>query len=158
MTLIRTLRSAAPCAPLLVALASTAHAHAAPVLPGYWDSAEDYSVLLSGGGHAKKCLTAEKIESFVAAPSNSHYHCTYASQEIAGGQAAYRGGACYTKSGRKVLSDVSVDGRYQPEAFHLSFRFKLMVSAGGGIGLPGSAEIDAHRISPDCPPDVPATK
>ncbi len=158
MNLLRTLHRAVPAAPLLIAVASVARAHAAPVLPGYWDSVESYSVLLSGGGHAKKCLTADKIESFVAAPSNSHYRCTYASQQISGGQAAYRGGACYSKSGRKVLSDVSVDGRYQPDAFHLSFRFKLMVSAGGGFGLPGSAEIDAHRISAECPAEATAGK
>ena len=139
------------CALLLTALAAPVVAHASPVLPGYWDSADTYSVLLSGGGHSRKCLTAEKIDSFVAAPSNSHYRCTYASQQISAGQASYRGGACFSKSGRKVLSDVSVDGRYQPEAFHLLFHFKLMVSAGGGIGLPGSAEITARRISAECP-------
>ena len=154
MNLIRVLRRAVPAAPLLIALASVSRAHAAPVLPGYWDSTESYAVLIPGGGHSRKCLTAEKIESFVAAPSNSHYRCTYASQEIAGGEARYRGGACYTKSGRKVLSDVTVDGRYQPDAFHLAFHFKLLVSAGGGIGLPGSAEIDAHRLGPNCPADA----
>ena len=136
---------------LLGALATPGLARSAPVLPGYWDSTEHVSVLLPMGGHSKKCLTTDQINGFVAAPSNSHYHCTYASQQIAGGQAAYRGGACYSKSGRKVLSDVSVDGRYQPEAFHLAFRFKLLVSAGGGVGLPGSAEIDAHRIGAECP-------
>jgi hypothetical protein len=135
-------------------LAIPAIAQASPVLPGYWDSTDSYSVLFSGGGHTRKCLTAEKIDSFVAAPSNSHYRCTYASQQISGGQASYRGGACYSKSGRKVLSDVSVDGRYQPETFRLSFRFHLMVSAGAGIGLPGSAEITAHRLSADCPADA----
>jgi hypothetical protein len=141
-------------APVLITLAGASHAQASPVLPGYWDSNDTYQVLFTGGGHTKKCLTAEKIDSFVAAPSNSHYHCTYASQQISGGQASYRGGACYSKSGRKVLSDVAVDGRYEPEAFHLAFRFKLMVSAGGGIGLPGSAEITAHRISAECPADA----
>ena len=153
------LRIAFAAAALAVpALTVPALAHASPVLPGYWDAADTYSVLLSGGGHKKTCLTAEKIDSFVAAPSNSHYRCTYASQQIAAGQASYRGGACYSKAGRKVLSDVSVDGRYQPEAFHLMFHFKLMLSAGGGLALPGSAEITARRISADCPvaptPDV----
>ena len=122
-----------------------------PVLPGYWESAENYAVLLPGGSHFKKCLTPALIQSFVAAPSNSHYRCTYASQQIASGQAAYRGGSCYSKAGRKVLSDVAVDGRYQPESFHLTFHFKLIVSAGGGFGVPGSAEIDAHRVSAECP-------
>jgi hypothetical protein len=148
------LRLALCAAPLLL----TGAAQASPVLPGYWDSTDTYQVLFSGGGHTKKCLTAEKIDSFVAAPSNSHYHCTYASQQISGGQATYRGGACYSKSGRKVLSDVAVDGRYEPEAFHLAFRFKLMVTAGSGIGLPGSAEITAHRISAECPSQTAAQR
>ena len=144
---------AVPVAPVLAVtvLAVPVLAHASPVLPGYWDSTDSYSVLLSGGGHTKKCLTSEKIDSFVAAPSNSHYRCTYASQHISAGEASYRGGACFTKSGRKVLSDVTVDGRYEPESFHLRFQFKLMVSAGANIGLPGSAEITAHRISAECP-------
>ena len=147
MNPIRLLRRTLAAAPLLIAIASVGRAEAAPVLPGYWESAESYAVLIPGGGHSRKCLTAETIDKFVAAPSNSHYRCTYASQQISGGQAAYRGGACYAKSGRKVLSDVAVDGRYQPESFHLTFHFKLIVSAGGGFGVPGSAEIDAHRIA-----------
>ncbi len=146
------------CGALITALAAAGSAHAGPVLPGYWDSSDTYSVLLSGGGHSKKCLTADKIDSFVAAPSNSHYRCTYASQQVSGGQASYRGGACFNKSGQKVLSDVSVDGRYEPEAFHLRFHFKLMVSAAGGLALPGSAEITAHRLSAQCPADAAAGK
>ena len=119
------------------------------MLPGYWDSTE--TVVILGTSHARKCLTAEKIRSFVAAPSNSHYRCTYASQKISAGQAAYRGGACYSRAGRKVLSNVSVDGRYAPESFHLAFRFNLMVSA--GVGLPGTAMVDARRVSAACPAD-----
>ena len=124
-------------------------AQTAPVLPGYWDSTEN--VIILGASHARKCLTADKIQSFVAAPSNSHYRCTYVSQRISAGQAAYRGGACYSHKGRKVLSNVSVDGRYTPESFHLAFHFEFMVSA--GVGLPGTAVIDAHRVSAECPAD-----
>ena len=149
-----TLAWPAALAALPLFVAGAAKAQSTPVLPGYWESAESYAVLLPGGSHFKKCLTPALIQSFVAAPSNSHYRCTYASQQISGGQAAYRGGACYSRHGKKVLSDVAVDGRYQPEAFHLSFHFKLLVSAGGGFGLPGSAEIDAHRVSAECPAEA----
>ena len=148
----------AALAVLPVLTAGMARAQGTPVLPGYWESTESYAVLLPGGSHFRKCLTPALIQRFVAAPSNSHYRCTYASQDIAGGQAAYRGGACYSKQGKKVLSDVAVDGRYQPETFHLAFHFKLMVSAGGGFGIPGSAEIDAHRLSAECPADASAAK
>ena len=125
-----------------------------PVLPGYWQSDETYSVLLAGSSHGKKCLTAEQVNAFIAAPQTSHYRCVYASREVGDGTARFRGGACYShKGGRKVLSNVDVDGRYAPESFQLHFRFNLQVSA--GVGLPGVAAIEAHRISAECPATPP---
>ena len=106
--------------------------------------------------HERKCLTAEKIASFLAAPSNKHYQCTYASRTVEDGRATFRRGSCYSRSGRKVLSNVDVDGRYAPESFHLDFRFRLMVSA--VVGMPANASIDAHRIAAQCPAPDPQSR
>ena len=131
----------------LVLQAGPARAQTTPVLPGYWDSTD--SVVILGESHQKKCLTEVQIAKFMAAPSNKHYDCTYASHVVADGKATFRGGACYSHAGRKVLSNVSVDGRYAPESFRLTFHFELMVNP--KVGFPGSATIDAHRISAECP-------
>ena len=141
---------------LTLAMPTLAMAQGAPVLPGYWESDESYSVLLSGATHARKCLTEAQVNAFINAPQTSHYNCTYTVREVADGTARFRGGACYTHKGRKVLSNVNVDGRYAPESFQLRFRFNLQVSA--GVGLPGNAAIDAHRISAQCPADLPPGK
>ena len=127
--------------------------HAAPVLPGYWESTEQYSLaLLAGGSHARKCLSEAQVAQLVSSPQTSHYQCSYKSRKVEGGQAAFRGGSCYSHKGRLVLSGVDVDGRYAPNAFHLDFRFKFMVSP--TVGLPGSASIEAHRLGDACPADL----
>ena len=146
----------AAAAALLLAVPSLAHAQASPVLPGYWESSESYSILLAGSSRGRKCLTEAQVNDFITAPQTSHYRCAYASRQVGDGQARFRGGACYSHKGRKVLSDVQVDGRYAPESFHLAFQFHLVLSS--GVGLPGSALIDAHRISAECPADLPAGK
>ena len=133
----------------VVALPRLAAAQTSPILPGYWESNESYSVLFSGGGHDRKCLTRPLIDKFITAPSLKRYDCTYASRSLQDGRAEFSGGACYSHKGRRVLSGVALRGTFSPEAFHLDARFSLMVSA--GVGLPGSASIDAHRISADCP-------
>ncbi len=126
---------------------------AAPVLPGYWESTEKYSLaLLSGGSHVRKCLTQAQVAQFVTSPQTSHYQCSYSNRKVGGGQATFRGGACYSHKGRLVLSKVDVDGRYAPETFHLDFHFRFMVSP--TAGLPGSASIDAHRLADACPADL----
>jgi hypothetical protein len=137
---------------------AAAHAQEAPILPGYWESQDSYSVLFSGGSHDRKCLTTAMIAKFIESPSLKRYACTYASHSLQNGQAHFDGGACYSKKGRKVLSDVALRGDFAPEHFHLDARFKLVVSAGGGIGLPGTAQIDAHRLAPTCPVEASAAK
>ena len=139
-----------------LALPRLAAAQDAPILPGYWESNESYSVLFSGGGHDRKCLTRPLIEKFISAPSLKRYDCTYASRSLHDGHAEFRGGACYSHKGRRVLSAVALRGTFSPESFHLDARFDLMVSA--GVGLPGSASIDAHRIAAECPVVAPAAK
>ena len=145
--------------PALLALAALpllavapAGAQDSPILPGYWESTEAYSVLFSGGGHDRKCLTKPLIERFISAPSLKRYDCTYASRSLQDGRAQFSGGACYSHKGRKVLSGVALRGTFAPESFHLDARFSLMVSA--GVGLPGAASIDAHRISAECPAEA----
>lgn len=134
---------------LLLGAPAVARAEASPILPGYWESTDSYSVMFSGGGHDRKCLTRPLIERFITAPSLKRYDCTYASRSLQDGRAEFSGGACYSHKGRKVLSGVALRGTFAPESFHLDARFSLMVSA--GVGLPGSASIDAHRISAECP-------
>ena len=122
----------------------------ATVLPGYWESDEKYSLaLLAGGSHARKCLSSTQVAQFTTAPQTSHYTCTYKSRHVADGTAMFRGGSCFTHKGRLVLGSVDVDGRYAPESFHLDFHFHFMVSP--TAGLPGTAQIDAHRVSAQCP-------
>jgi hypothetical protein len=132
----------------LVAVAGATHAQA-PIQPGYWDSTESYAMLLSGGSHDRKCLSTQQIQAFLAAPSTKHYRCTYPHQSISGGHARFDGGSCFSKAGRKVLSDVNITGDYGADHFHLDFHFRYMLNP--KLGVPGTGAIDAHRLSATCP-------
>ena len=149
------LRPRCVTAAVLASLCATlpAHAQTTPVLPGFWESAETYSVLLGGSSKARKCLSAAQISQFLDAPGTGHYQCTYKGRRFSDGRASFSGGECFSHNGRHVLSKVAIEGTYAPERFDLDFRFELLVSA--GVGLPGTARIEAHRVSADCPAAAP---
>jgi hypothetical protein len=120
------------------------------VLPGYWESSNSVSLLLSSKSSTRKCLTAEQVQQWVTNPETKHYTCVYDHKHIADGHATFHG-VCTDKKGRHAA--VSIDGTYAPEHFVLNAHMSFHMTA--GIDLPVMATTDAHRISATCPADLP---
>jgi hypothetical protein len=138
-------------APLL-ALVAAIPARAAdtpPILPGYWESTDRLEVLIPTTKVTHKCLTADQVTQWLTAPATRHYSCTYDQRKVGDGR-AYFHGTCMDKRGRTLT--VAINGTYAPEHFHLAARFNYMLTA--GVGIPGDAITDAHRLSAECPAGV----
>jgi hypothetical protein len=131
------------------ALPVGAHAQAT-VLPGYWESSNSVSMLLSSKSSTRKCLTAEQVQQWITNPQTKHYSCVYDRRHIAAGHATFHG-VCTDKKGHHAV--VSIDGTYAPEHFVLNAHMRFHLTA--GIDLPVMATTDAHRISATCPADLP---
>ncbi|MHB8285828.1 MAG: DUF3617 domain-containing protein [Caulobacteraceae bacterium] len=120
------------------------------VLPGYWESNNSVSLLLSSKSTTRKCLTAEQVQQWVTNPETKHYTCVYDHKHIADGHATFHG-ICTDKKGRHAA--VSIEGTYAPEHFVLNAHMQFHMTA--GVDLPVMATTDAHRISATCPADLP---
>ena len=130
-------------------LGASAPASAADkVLPGYWESTTHYSLLLSQTSTTRKCLTTAEVEEWLTKPAPKHFECTYGSKRVGGGTAHFD---MTCVDGRAHTLRMSINGTYAPERFHLVANGSLTMM---GVPLPGSADIDAHRLSAECPADA----
>lgn len=120
------------------------------VLPGYWESSNSVSLLLSSKSISRKCLTAEQVQAWITNPETKHYTCVYDRKHIAEGHATFHG-ICTDKKGRHAT--VSIEGTYAPEHFVLNAHMQFHMTA--GVDIPVMATTDAHRISATCPADLP---
>jgi hypothetical protein len=141
---------AAPFAALaLPALPSPSLAES-PILPGYWESRNHSELLITQDSVSKKCITPSQVESYLAGPANNHYSCIYDHRAIGGG-AVKLSGQCIDNNGIKM--DVAIAGTYTSESFHLKARLHTKFAS---LPIEGSASIDAHRLSGECPgPNAP---
>ena len=143
-------KALAAAAVLGAALAPVAAHAQSTVLPGYWESNNSVSLLLSSKSTSRKCLTMEQVQQWLTNPETKHYTCVYDHKHIADGHATFHG-VCTDKKGRSAA--VSIDGTYAPEHFVLNAHMKYRLSA--GVDIPVMATTDAHRISATCPADLP---
>ncbi len=116
------------------------------VLPGYWESTNSVSLLVSSKSTTRKCLTAAEVNEWITNPSTKHYSCVYDHRQIADGHASFRG-VCTDHKGHQAK--VAITGDYQPEHFVLNAHLKYHLTA--GIDVPVVATTDAHRLSATCP-------
>lgn len=114
-----------------------------PILPGYWESTS--SSTFSAAKTERKCISARAINSYLTGPVNSHYACRYDTRELRDGH-AQMAGECEDSNG--LHSKIKIDGTYAPEAFKLSGRLQVVI---GGLKIPVSTSIDAHRLAGQCP-------
>jgi hypothetical protein len=128
---------------VLAGVAGTALAAADLPQAGYWESTSKSS--LSSSKTKRECLSDQKIQSYLTGPSNPHYTCRYDSRHIAGGHAAMEG-ECVDNNGLK--SRVKVEGDYTATSFTLGSHLKVVI---GGLTIPVTADVEAHRISAQCP-------
>ena len=150
---MRTALYAAAVLTLGVFAAGTSARHAGataedgPILPGYWESTSSSSFGPQGKVE-RKCITGRAINAYLTGPVNNHYSCRYDTRELHDGH-AHMTGQCVDSSG--IRGKVVIDGDYAPEAFRLNGKVQVSL---GGLNIPVSTSIDAHRLSGDCPAGV----
>ena len=133
----------------LGALTPLAFAHADPaypIKPGYWEATTTFLGLVSNTD--RLCIQPKDISKFLSGPNNHIYHCTYPENVTANGQLRFKG-TCNDKHG--YAGHLEGDGQYTTTTVHMnaSGAFKYQ-----GIMLPGSAAVDGHFVSSDCPADA----
>jgi hypothetical protein len=130
----------------LAAAAAPALAQSSTILPGYWESTSKLSsFIISDTSRHKTCVRPDQVDEYLSGPNNRHYRCTYSRRHVANGRVSLSG-SCLDKKNRRL--DATVNGTYAPEQFHLNaqFRFHLL-----GVPIPGTAMLDARRVSDTCP-------
>jgi hypothetical protein len=133
-----------------LALGSAAAATAQDtILPGYWESRNHSELLVTQDSTDRKCITPAQVESYLTGPTNRHYSCTYDHRAVGGGVVKLAG-QCVDKNGLHM--DVGISGTYTPESFHLKAKLHTVFAS---LPIEGTASIDAHRISAECPSAQP---
>ena len=131
----------------LLAAAAPALAAEYPILPGYWESRNKVtSVVTLSNKVERKCVTPKDVEKFMSGPSNRHYACTYPQRRFEDGK-VFMTGQCTDKKGRKI--GVEVTGTYTPTSYEMTAHLNARLA---GIPLSGNATSEANRISDTCPP------
>ena len=145
-TTLAFIAAVALAAPAASALADSPY----PINPGTWEVRTLFLGLV--GGSERWCVKPQDISKFLSGPSNHIYHCTYPENVTANGQLRFKG-TCEDKHG--YAGHLQGDGGYTPTTLHMkaSGAFKFH-----GFMLPGSASIQGHFVSEDCPPGVKAFK
>ena len=135
--------------PVLLALTAAAIAAPAlaqsPILPGYWESDNRSDLLIAQQSTERKCITPAQVDTYLMGPANNHYTCVY-KQRAVGDGAVHLAGQCIDNNGMKM--DVAIAGTYTPETFHLKAQLHTKFAS---LPIAGTASIDAHRLSADCP-------
>jgi len=143
-----------PLIPLAMALAAVATSALAAdtvghPLPGYWEGRNHWSITIAGKTDIKRqCLSAAQVERWMTSPAPKHYTCTYVYTQVGDGHMSLRG-ACLDKKGQG--GDAVATGTYSPDAFHIDATLSHIKIGAFTLPIVGSANIDAHRLSPDCP-------
>jgi hypothetical protein len=118
-------------------------------LPGYWEGRNHWSITIAGKTDVKRqCLSAAQVERWMTSPAPKHYTCTYVYKQVGDGRMSLRG-ACLDKKGQG--GDAVATGTYSPDAFHIDATLSHIKIGAFTLPIVGSADIDAHRLSPDCP-------
>ncbi len=118
-------------------------------LPGYWEGRNHWSITIAGKTDVKRqCLSAAQVERWMTSPAPKHYTCTYAYKQVGNGHMSLRG-ACLDKKGQG--GDAVATGTYSPEAFHIDATLSHIRIGAFVLPIVGSAAIDAHRLSAECP-------
>jgi hypothetical protein len=118
-------------------------------LPGYWEGRNHWSITIAGKTDIKRqCLSAAQVERWMTSPAPKHYTCTYVYKQVEDGHMSLRG-TCLDKKGQG--GDAVATGTYGPEAFHIDATLSHIRIGAFILPIVGSANIDANRLSADCP-------
>lgn len=142
----------APIVALALPVLSTPALAESPILPGYWESKDHSELLITQDSVSRKCITPAQVESYLSGPANNHYSCIYDHRAIGDGTVKLSG-QCTDNNGMKM--DVAIAGTYTRESFHLKAQLHTKFAS---LPIQGSASIDAHRLSGECPAHDPPSQ
>ena len=117
-------------------------------MPGYWESTNKVTLMVTKSSTDRRCLVAADINKFLNNPSPKHYTCTYPQHHVADGQIKLKG-SCATKEGQ--VAEVTATGVYSPTAFHLDLALTTKL---GALPLAATGSTDARRLGDVCPADA----
>lgn len=120
-------------------------AHDGPIEAGYWESTSKVTSPIPSSKTKRECVSGKKINSYLTGPTNPHYTCHYDTRHLENGHATMEG-ECVDNSG--FHSKIKVEGQYTPTSFNLDGHLQVML---GGLTIPVNANIEAHRLSGECP-------
>jgi hypothetical protein len=133
-------------------LAAPARSADTPILPGYWESTNRLTAIITLKEVKRRCITAADVSKFMNGPSNRHYSCTYPTKVVEDGALTFKG-SCVSKKGRQVK--IEATGSYTPTSFTVVADVDTKLA---GVPLGGRASTEARRISDTCPPPAPPEK
>lgn len=114
------------------------------ILPGWWESTNKATMVISKTEVERRCITPADVDKILSGRINRHYTCTYPVKRVGGGKMYFQG-TCVDKRGRKV--NITANGTYSATAFELSADLSGKY---GGIPLAASMSTNARRIGDTC--------
>lgn len=144
MNTIRTLAALGLLGLAAAAPAAVARETPTTIQPGWWESTNTLSLVISNTEVERRCITPADVDKVLSGRINRHYTCTYPVKRVGGGKMYFQG-SCVDKRGRKV--NVTASGAYSPAAFNLTAQLSGKY---GGIPLAATVSTDAHRIGDTC--------
>ncbi|WP_172448504.1 DUF3617 domain-containing protein [Caulobacter mirabilis] len=149
----QSLRALAPLiAAGLLAAPAVAQTPTATIEPGWWESTNTASMVISKTERERRCITPEDVDKILNGRINRHYTCTYPEKRVADGKMYFKG-TCVDKRGRQV--NVTATGAYSPTAFNLDAKLSGRY---GGIPISATASTSAKRLGDSCPAKVQKLK
>jgi hypothetical protein len=132
---------------VVLALATSAAGAETTILPGWWETTNEFTWGATTRTVERRCVRADEIDRFLSGPSNRHYSCEYPSRVVGDGRMAFEG-SCRDKHGRSV--GVYATGTYTPESFVVNAQIQAQML---GFPITATGVSTGRRLSAACPED-----
>lgn|SRR3990167_8544641 len=144
MKTIRTLAALGLLGLAAAAPAAVARETPTTIQPGWWESTNTLSLVISNTEVERRCVTPADVDKVLNGRINRHYTCTYPEKRVGDGKMFFKG-YCVDKRGRRV--NVTATGTYSASAFTLSANLSGKVA---GVPLSATASTKARRLGDTC--------
>lgn len=142
---MKTIRNLALLGLLAAAAAAPgAVAQETSIRPGWWESVNKASMVISKTEVERRCITPADVDKILSGRINRHYTCTYPVKRVGEGRMYFKG-TCVDKRGRRV--NIEANGTYSATAFQLSADLSGKY---GGIPLAATMSTTARRLGDTC--------
>lgn len=144
MKTIRTLAAIGLLALAAAAPAAVARETPTTIQPGWWESTNTLSLVISNTEVERRCITPADVDKVLNGRINRHYTCTYPEKRVGDGKMFFKG-YCVDKRGRRV--NVTATGTYSASAFTMNASLSGKVA---GVPLSATASTNAKRLGDTC--------